>query len=564
MNVLGYLQQLGKALMLPIAVLPVAALLLRLGQDDLLALPFIAAAGDAIFKNLPLLFSMGIAVGLSKDSSGAAALAGTVGYLTLVNSLATIDESINMSFFGGIISGVIAGHVYNRFYTTTLPSYLGFFNGKRLVPIVTGVVMLLVTWLCSYVWPSVQQGLDAFGHAVAGSGSVGHFVYGFLNRSLIPLGLHHVLNSYFWFGLGTYTDPAGQVFQGDLHRFFAGDPTAGVFMTGFYPIMMFGLPAAALAMYLGARPQSRKSVGGLLFSLSFTALLTGITEPLEFTFMFMAPSLYVIHAALTGLSLVVTNALGMLHGFGFSAGLFDLVLNWNRATNPAGLVLTGLVFSVLYFILFFLAIKLFDLKTPGREDEQQEGAATKPLGDAGGEGSSVLARHYAQALGGVTNLTSIDACITRLRLTVASFDKIDEKRLKTLGARGVVRLGDSGVQVIVGPEAEVIAGAIQNIPADEDLSAFSDLSDQSPTTIVPDQKTSQAYLAALGGQSNIAQMSACVTRLRLTLADRNSVDEKVLKQLGARAVIPIGEAHLQVVVGPVAELLCDRMKASTI
>lgn len=465
MNVLGYLQKLGKALMLPIAVLPVAALLLRLGQGDLLGIPFIAEAGNAIFSNLPLLFAMGIAVGLSKDNAGAAALAGAVGYFVLTAAASTINPEINMSFFGGIIAGIVAGHSYNRFHATQLPQYLGFFSGKRLVPIMTGLIILVIAWIAGYVWPFIQNGIDAFGHGIAESGSIGHFLYGTMNRALIPFGLHHVLNSYFWFGLGDFTNAAGDVVTGDLHRFFAGDPDAGVFMTGFFPVMMFGLPGAALAMYLTAKPEKRNQVGGVLFSVALTAFLTGITEPLEFMFMFMAPVLYIVHALLTGLSLVLTNAFGILAGFGFSAGMFDMVLNWGLATNPVALIVLGLVYFAAYFGIFYTLIRVFNMKTPGREDDD---AVTAPTGSseapvAAPSGKTDLATRYAHLLGGWENLTKIDACITRLRLTLKDTSLVDEAAIKALGAAAVVRIGSNNIQVVIGPEAEIIADEMKQL-----------------------------------------------------------------------------------------------------
>ena len=470
MNILGYLQKLGKALMLPIAVLPVAALLLRLGQGDLLGIPFMAEAGGAIFGNLPLLFAMGIAVGLSKDNAGAAALAGAVGYFVLTAAAGTINPDINMSFFGGIIAGIVAGHCYNRFHATQLPTYLGFFSGKRLVPIMTGLIILVVAWVAGYVWPFIQNGIDAFGHGIAESGSVGHFLYGTLNRALIPFGLHHVLNSYFWFGLGDFTNAAGEVFSGDLNRFFAGDPTAGVFMTGFFPVMMFGLPGAALAMYLTAKPENRSQVGGVLFSVGLTSFLTGITEPLEFMFMFMAPVLYIVHAIMTGISLVLTNAFGILAGFGFSAGLFDMVLNWGLATNPVTLVILGLVYFASYFGIFYGLIRVMNLKTPGREDTvvatetvapTETAAVNKPA--KGKPSKSDVALNYASALGGFENLTKIDACITRLRLTLKDTSVVDEPAIKALGAAAVVRIGSNNIQVVIGPEAEIIADEMKSL-----------------------------------------------------------------------------------------------------
>lgn len=455
MDVLAYMQRLGKALMLPIATLPIAALLLRTGQPDLLGIPFMAEAGGAIFDNLPLLFAMGIAAGLSEDDAAASVLAGAVGYFVLTAAAKTINADIDMSFFGGIIAGIIAGHSYNKFHKTQLPPYLAFFGGKRLVPIMTGLIALAASVVAGYVWPAIQNGIDAFANGVAESGALGQFVYGVLNRALIPVGLHHVVNSVFWFGLGEFTNSAGQVVTGDLPRFFAGDPTAGVFMAGFYPIMMFGLPAAALAMYLTAHRENRARVGGILASVALTAFLTGVTEPLEFMFVFLAPGLYAVHAVLTGLSLVVTNMFGVLDGFGFSAGAFDLVLNWGLATRPGTLVVIGLAFGAIYFTVFYFAIKVFDLKTPGREDE------------AVSEGDKVAdterAAQYIKLLGGQENLITVSACITRLRLTLVDPEKADDAGLKAMGASGVVRIGANGVQVILGPQAEIIAGEIKKV-----------------------------------------------------------------------------------------------------
>ncbi|MDR9830831.1 N-acetylglucosamine-specific PTS transporter subunit IIBC [Vibrio sp. FNV 38] len=518
MDILGYAQKLGKALMLPIATLPIAALLLRLGQGDLLDIPFMAEAGGAIFGNLPLLFGLGIAIGLSKDGSGAAGLAGAVAYFVLTATATTINADVNMSFFGGIFAGIIAGHSYNAFHTTRLPEWLAFFSGKRLVPIMAGLFSLVAGAIAGVIWPSIQSGLDALAHAVSTSGAIGQFVYGTLNRALIPVGLHHVLNSYFWFGMGTCQEvlvsgaqAAGQALtsiqqlcvdptlaktlvvgqshtfefansvtpeitatvkevtetlkSGDLHRFFGGDKGAGVFMNGFFPVMMFGLPGAALAMYLAAPAEKRSQVGGALFSVGFCSFLTGITEPLEFMFVFLAPALYAIHAVFTGLSLVVANMFGTLHGFGFSAGLIDFVLNWGLATKPFTLLLIGLGFGALYFFTFSFAIRTFNLKSPGREDDDEEVSvsnADAPKGD--------VARQYLKALGGHDNLTSIDACITRLRLTLKDRSIANEAVLKKLGAKGVVKLGENNLQVILGPEAEIVAGEMKAIGIAEDLS----------------------------------------------------------------------------------------------
>ena len=315
--------------------------------------------------------------------------------------------------------------------------------------------------VAGYVWPSIQSGIDVFGQGIAESGSLGQFAFGLLNRALIPFGLHHVLNSYFWFGLGEFTNQAGAVVTGDLNRFFAGDPTAGVFMAGFFPVMMFGLPAAALAMYLTAKKERKAQVGGVLFSVALTTFLTGITEPLEFMFLFLAPALYAVHAVLTGLAFIVTNAAGVLHGFGFSAGLFDMVLNWGLATNPITLVMIGLAFFAVYFCVFYFSIKFFDLKTPGREDEDVAGVAQ--AASAGKQSNVDSAHQYIKVLGGLENITGIDACITRLRLTLKDPSIVKDNAVKALGAAGVVRIGENNLQVILGPQAEIIAGEMKNI-----------------------------------------------------------------------------------------------------
>jgi PTS system N-acetylglucosamine-specific IIC component len=298
-------QKLGRALMLPIAVLPVAGLLLRLGQPDLLNIKWIADAGGAVFTNLPLIFSIGVAVGFAKENHGAAALAGGIGYLILTAVLKSINDKLDMGVLAGILCGIVAGNLYNRFYDIKLPEYLAFFGGKRFVPIITGLACVMLGLLCGYIWPVVQTGIDWLGHALIGAGSLGLFIYGVPNRLLLVTGLHHILNSLVWFVFGSYPGPEGKAVTGDLHRFFAGDPTAGAFMTGFFPVMMFGLPAACLAMYHAAKPENRKLVGGMLLSMALTAFLTGVTEPVEFTFMFLAPILYVIHAILTGISMAL-------------------------------------------------------------------------------------------------------------------------------------------------------------------------------------------------------------------------------------------------------------------
>jgi PTS system N-acetylglucosamine-specific IIC component len=453
----GGLQKLGKALMLPVAVLPAAALLLRLGASDVLDIPFIMQAGGAIFDNLPLVFAIGVAVGFAFDGAGAAALAGAVGYLTLTKAMVTINKDINMGVLAGILSGIVAGQLYNRFHHIKLPDFLGFFGGKRFVPIASAGVSILLALIFGFIWPPIQQAIHGVGNWIVGAGLIGAFAFGALNRLLLPFGLHHVINSMVWFVFGSFTDKAGKVVTGDLSRFFAGDPTAGTFMTGFYPIMMFALPAAALAMYTTARSENRKAVSGILLSVALTSFLTGITEPIEFAFMFLAPALYVAHSILTGVSLAICEALGIHHGFGFSAGAIDYFLNYGLATKPFMLIPIGLAFGAVYYFLFVFMIKAMDLKTPGRE----EAASGRTASASTPEEIDQLAKLYIDSLGGAANIATLDSCITRLRLTVKDGKLVLEEEIRRLGATGIIRPNDRDMQIVVGTKADLIAGAIK-------------------------------------------------------------------------------------------------------
>ncbi|GAB6876758.1 PTS transporter subunit EIIC [Thermaerobacter litoralis] len=367
MNLMGGLQRVGRALMAPVAVLPAAGILLRLGQPDLLDIPVMAQAGDAIFSNLPLLFAIGVGIGLA-NQAGVAGLAALVGYVVFQKTLTTINEDLNMGVLAGILMGALAAALYNRYHNIRLPEWLGFFGGRRFVPLVTAFWALVLGVVFGFVWGPVQQLIDALGNWIVGAGAVGVFVFGVLNRLLLPFGLHHILNSLVWFIFGDFTNPqTGEVVHGDLHRFFAGDPTAGIFMAGWYPIMMFGLIGVALAMIHEAKPENRAAARGILLSAALTSFVTGITEPLEFAFMFLTPVLYVAHALLAGISMALVYELGIRHGFTFSAGLIDYVLNWGIATKPALLIPIGLVFLVVYYGLFRFLIRRLDLPTPGRE-----------------------------------------------------------------------------------------------------------------------------------------------------------------------------------------------------
>jgi N-acetylglucosamine PTS system EIICBA or EIICB component len=526
-------QRLGRALMLPIAVLPVAALLLRLGQPDLLDLAPLAAAGEAIFSNLGILFAIGIGVGLARENHGAAGLAGAVAYLVatkgtevfiavpaeILAGLPDAHSALAAAAYKakqlkkasvpiGILSGLAAGWLYNRYSDIKLPDYLAFFAGRRFVPIISGLAGLGLAFAFGLGWPFVERGMDSMSHTIIESGSAGLFIYGVLNRLLIVTGLHHILNNVAWFLLGDYNGATG-----DLNRFFAGDPTAGAFMSGFFPVMMFGLPAACLAMYHTALPERRRAVGGLLLSMALTSFLTGVTEPIEFTFMFLAPMLYAVHAALTGAAMVTMDLLQSHLGFGFSAGLFDFALNYSRATHPLYLVPVGALYFALYYGLFRYFIVRYNLHTPGREPDEERGAAIAPA-------SGGTAGAYVAALGGAANLREVAACTTRLRLELADRGRVDRPALKRLGARGTVDVGANGLQVVVGPIADGIAGDIRAHLA----------------TAPREGADAHALLAALGGSRNVEAMQAGGGRLLFTLRDANAVDRARLESIATRGI----------------------------
>jgi PTS system N-acetylglucosamine-specific IIC component len=557
---LSSLQPLGRALMLPIAVLPVAGLLLRLGQPDLLDIAFVAAAGQAVFANLGLLFAIGVAVGFARDNNGAAGLAGVVCFLIATEgakvliavppeTLAAVPESAKalaekafkdgaLARLGvpiGIVSGLIAGDFYNRFSTLRLPEYLAFFSGRRFVPIVSGIAGLVLAAAVGLSFTGLDHAIDVFSRVVVGSGEFGLFAYGVLNRLLIITGLHHILNNVAWFIVGDY-----QGATGDLNRFFAGDPTAGAFMSGFFPVMMFGLPAACLAMYHAARPERRKAVGGMLASLALTAFLTGVTEPIEFTFMFLAPVLYVIHAILTGVGMVVMSLIGSHLGFTFSAGLFDYVINFGQSKRPWLLLPVGLVYAGVYYGLFRLFIARFDLKTPGREDE--DGAAAGYVVASGGRGEG-----FAIALGGAGTLKSVSACTTRLRLVIDSRAKVDEPALKRLGARGVIAPSPTDLQVVLGPIADAVA---------EEINAW--LAVGRPAAAAMD---GSAVLDALGGAGNLKSVDLAAGRVRVSLTDIAMLDETALERTGVRGVATVGEGVVHLLAGPAAARLALDLQA---
>lgn len=479
----SYLQKIGKALMVPVAVLPAAAILLGIGywidpvgwggQSALAA--FFIKSGGAIIDNMPILFAIGVAFGMSKDKNGSAALAGLVSFLVVTTLLApgTVAmiqgipaEEVPAGFakinnqFTGILCGVIASALYNRFSEVELPKALAFFSGKRLVPIITSFVMMFVSFILMYIWPAVFSGLVAFGEGISKLGPVGAGIYGFFNRLLIPVGLHHALNSVFWFDVAGINDIPN--FLGGAASIAAGKATVGVtgmYQAGFFPIMMFGLLGACCAFIKCAKPQNKEKIKSIMLAAGFASFLTGVTEPIEFAFMFVAPGLYLIHALLTGISVFIAASMQWMAGFGFSAGLVDLILSTKNplATNWYMLVIQGIVFFILYYVIFTFAITKFNIKTPGREDEEVEKRETS----VGSASNTEVAVALLPLLGGKENLASIDNCTTRLRFEVVDASKVNDSEIKKIAA-GIIKKGNA-VQVIIGPHVEFVATELKKL-----------------------------------------------------------------------------------------------------
>ncbi|MBQ8031428.1 MAG: PTS transporter subunit EIIC [Butyrivibrio sp.] len=468
-----YLQKIGKSLMLPVAVLPAAGILYGIGYwldptgwgANSVVSAFLIKAASAIIDQIPILFAIGVSVGMAKDHDGTSALSGLVSFLMITTLLSTgavamyrgVDASEVPAAFGkisnafiGILAGIIGSSCYNRFKDTKLPDWLAFFSGKRCVAIVTACCSVLASIVLYFVWPLIFAGLVAFGKAILGLGAIGSGIYAMLNRALIPLGLHHALNAVFWFDTANIND---------LGLFWSGADGAvkgvtGQYMTGFFPVMMFGLPAGALAMYHTAKDSKKKAAASLLLAGSLASFFTGITEPLEFAFMFMAPGLYLVHAVLTGISAVICTLLPLRLGFNFSAGFVDYILSFKApmAVNPLLLIPVGLVFAVIYYFVFRFVITKWDLKTPGREDDDEDEEKIELANDD----FTGIAKIVLEGLGGKDNIKELDYCATRLRLEINDYTQVDEKKIKQAGVAGVVRPSKSNVQVIVGPKVQFV------------------------------------------------------------------------------------------------------------
>ncbi len=614
------LQQMGKSLMLPVSVLPIAGLLLGLGSakfskpETFFWMPeFLAQimkqSGDAIFANLPLIFAVSVAIGFT-GNDGVSALAATVGFAVFLAALGAASTtlwgvpaeslkpvmgiaSLDTGVFGGLIMGCVAAYLFNKFFRIQLPQYLGFFAGKRFVPIITSFAAIAVALLLSIIWPPIGNGIKVAAAAAADGSNVPltAALYGIVERSLLPFGLHHIWNVPFFFEIGSFTDPTtGNIVHGDINRFFAGDPTAGI-LGGAYWFKMFGLPAAAIAIWQSAKPKNRAITGGIMISAAFTSFLTGITEPIEFSFMFVAPLLYVAHAFMAGFCDWLFQILGGKMGFTFSHGFIDFFLFNSLGTKSWMIIAFGPFFAALYYFVFRFAIKTFDFKTPGREDEIEGEVAAAPVGKG-----AELARELVRAFGGRNNIATLDACITRLRITVNDLKLVNKARLKQLGASGVLEMGNSA-QAIFGPRSEnlktdmieylktagaeadeayaptpaevavVGAGASGAIAPNGTLdgngaenSAENSASNSAgngsgngatPPARDPDAATRAGeFIRALGGSNNIRQIdAAALTRLRVTVADDAAVDEAALTAAGVDGLMRLPDQTLHLIVG---------------
>lgn len=584
------LQQIGKALMLPVSVLPVAGILLGVGSSKFSWVPenvgellkkgvnifattsvitgigitillLMKASGDAIFANLPLLFAIGVALGITAND-GVAALSSVVGYMVMLASMGVMAningqetklimgiESLDTGVFGGILIGLIAGYLFNKYFRISLPPYLGFFAGKRFVPIITSFAAIITGVILSYIWPPIGGVIRAMGDwAATGNQAVAVTLYGLVERALLPFGLHHIWNAPFFFEMGTYVTQSGAEIHGDIQRFFQGDQTAGI-LGGGYLFKMWGLPAAAIAIWHCAKPERRVAVGGLMVSAALTSFLTGITEPIEFSFLFAAPALYAMHALLAGTAFLAMNLAGTHMGFTFSQGFIDYALYFSMDTRPWVVLILGPIYAIIYYASFRFVITKFNLKTPGREDQAAEAAE---LGT-----TSELPKQVVEALGGRDNLKSLDACITRLRVVLHDNSKANPERLKALGASGVVQVGE-GLQAIFGTLSENLKSDIEaylrsagteleapqatsliNEPTAEDI-------ERSKTPEIMEQ--AQAIADALGGAVNITEIiPAALTRILVSVNESSKINRTALAE-HCRGIMYVSNTDMHLIV----------------
>ena len=575
----GWLQKIGKSLMLPVSVLPVAGILLGVGAAKFAWLPetvsnVMAQAGGAVFGNLPLIFAIGVALGLT-GNDGVAALAAVVGFAVMVATMGVMAPlvgyeprqimgipSIETGVFGGILIGAVAAILFNRFFKVQLPPYLGFFSGKRSVPILTAFAAVVAGIVLSFVWPPIGRQIDVFSHwAATSSPNIAFAVYGVVERSLIPFGLHHIWNVPFFFEVGQFVDETGKVIRGEIYRFTAGDPTAGN-LAGGYLFKMWGLPAAALAMWHTARPENRKRIGGIMISAALTSFLTGITEPIEFAFLFVAPVLYAIHALLAAVAYFLCVELGIRHSTTFSHGLIDYIVLFPNSQRGLWFLWLGPLWALMYYGLFRTMILKMDLKTPGRELEDVTAPAAEGPAGASGDG---MAPGLVAAFGGAGNIKNLDACITRLRVDLNDVSKASPAALKALGASGVMQVGD-GMQAIFGTRSENLKTAMEEYmrsagPVAAPPAVAASVARGAPAIVrveptAEDRVRAAALVGALGGAPNIKRVEpVAMTRLRVEVRDNGRVDDRALQAAGASGTLRVSDTVVHVVVGSGAERL---------
>ncbi|MDR3435650.1 PTS glucose transporter subunit IIBC [Telmatospirillum sp.] len=586
-----WLQQIGKSLMLPVAVLPVAGLLLGIGSSHFTFIPMVvsnvmAQGGGAIFGNLALIFAVGVALGLT-ENDGVAAIAAVVGFVVMVATMGVMAtalgiepvlvmgmKSMETGVFGGIIIGGVAAMLFKRYYRIELPSYLGFFAGKRFVPIVTGITAIGVGVALSLVWPPVQNGINVFSHWAADNDPrLAATVYGFIERLLIPFGLHHIWNVPFFFQIGSFTDATGAVIHGDINRFFAGDRTAGI-LSGAFLFKMWGLPAAAFAIWHTARPENRVKVGGLMISAALTSFVTGITEPIEFSFLFVAPILYLFHAILAASTQFIANTLDIHMGFTFSQGGIDFLL-FNvfgpTAHNWWMTLILGPIYAAIYYGVFRFSIVRFNLLTPGRESDDVSVQAMDQSDDR-----FATARKLVTAFGGRNNIASLDSCITRLRVGVKDIGKVHQDRFRTMGAAGVMVVGN-GIQVVFGTKSENLKTDMDEFlrafPGDfaDDTTAAAPAAPVTSTKAIPSggvpaaapediAQLVEALRGALGGVANIRRIGAVAgTRLEVEISDPSRLDQAALRKAGAQGIVSLGGGRYHIMVGKKASACASAM-----
>jgi PTS system glucose-specific IIC component len=560
----SFLQKIGKALMLPVAVLPIAGLLLGIGAAHFGVLPqalsdIMEQSGGAIFGNLPLIFAIGAALGLA-NNDGVAALSAVVGYVVMLATMGVFAKvmgsdvklvmginSIDTGVFGGIAIGMIAALLFNRYYRIQLPPYLGFFSGKRAVPILTATAAIFFGLLLSVCWPPIGRGIHDFSlWASAENPAAAFSLYGFVERLLIPFGLHHIWNVPFFFEAGEYVSATGKTLHGEIARYIGGDPTAGN-LAGGYLFKMWGLPAAALAMWRMARPENRARVGGIMISAALTSFLTGITEPIEFSFMFVAPLLYLVHAFMCSAAFFVCIALGIKHGMTFSHGLIDFGILYPQSTNAAWFFVLGPIWAGLYYGVFCFAISKFQLKTPGREAEGDQ------VSEASSGPASEKTSQLVAAFGGAANIRNLDSCITRLRVTVADQSKVNSEKLKALGATAVLNVGD-GVQAIFGTASENLKTDMERYLKDGPQST--------PVMSASNPSLNTAgLLSALGGKDNVLSASCvAMTRVRVELKDQRALDAQVMASHGVLGTQLIKPGLYHLVLGEQAATIAPQLQ----